>query len=271
MNKEKRSIGTVDFLDVDLSNPSMKFTSVYRSLNLVTGLNGTGKTLSNVLLFVVGTALMSFIELSKEIPDFSLYKEKIKESFTKIVNYCIDIKLEGNIQITYSSGCSFRLYFKEGKVIDFTYYFSSNINDFEVTPPKYLSTNLRLFSSIEVYLTLLNTIKQTSKDDDEFIEKSLENVKLYDFILLASLLANINKEIYISQEFIELLMDSKISSTSLSTLSKDDKLYITLDDNLKFSYHCKFSNGYEAFDFCKNLSNGEQAILSMGLLSNKEI
>ena len=213
-----------------------------RELTLLTGTNGTGKT-----FMMVNTFCMSFV--ANSISNGSDTKEVAQFVF---VHSFSDQNIHGTIRTDFKD-CYLTVTFDKGQVTDIEH----NITDQVIPLSVYMSSAMRKFDSISVYLKIRRRIEDMKRIGIRgkmvhplLINEMVKDFKLYDIVYIERLIKAC--PITISDQMLN----------SLETFGIRDIL-VTVDVDLgKCEFIVATNNGI------KNLSNysaGEQAIINMML------
>jgi len=182
--------------DYNLTKP-MNLTAKMemRALNLISGENNVGKSLTNKLLWA-STFFMNLkiIQKFNSLPDEEMSDEEILE--TILNNTFDDQTFEGNI--TYSSRdeivkvAFYKLEYRleNGKVYDLVIDFPNKAKP--MGPIIYLSKEARDFSNIEKYLKIKKLLNLQEIESWNSITALSDYFKIYDILAIESLLQKFN-------------------------------------------------------------------------------
>lgn len=139
-----------------------------KDLNILIGQNGIGKSLVMKITWVLNT-------ISQLI---AMKQPNIEAQTQYILDHSIpDNGMLGNMSIEYTTGATVTVNLLEGKINGVHWVGFEKIN--EPTPVIYMSTEMRLFTSIKQYLALRKVLG---------VEKMAEHYKLYDIIYVERLI-----------------------------------------------------------------------------------
>lgn len=215
-----------------------------KNILLLVGANGTGKTFVLVTTYVLGFILQTAVGAKGATKEFmlSVAQFTVDNCYNDLEN------ITGILGYETQFGAKINMTIEKGKVIDIDTYIPENIT--EPSNVVYMSSNIRLFSGISMYLKLRKANVGTSTITDEnTITKMLESYKLYDIMCIEKLI--------ISMPYV-------VDSTFRARLDTFD----VEDDITSFNVDLVQGEFYAVIgaDKRKNLSsygNGHQALLNM--------
>ncbi len=211
----------------------------YRSLLLLVGANGTGKS------FVLKTTwVMSFIAFT-----LSHLKGASEDQMLEISQFIFDKSFEqpftptGEISCTFENNVNITLKLIMGQVSDIAIVGFDDVVTFPA--PKYLSSKLRLFDSISMYLKIRKDKVASGLGQEEIIGAMLEYYPLYDVMYVEGLVNN--SPLILTQEQTDSLhkfdFEENISSLT-ADLDKCD-FYVTMDTQ-EIKYMKTYGSGHQA-------------------------
>lgn len=238
--KEKpRTTGDIVSLYLDITEPLKfdKMTLELRKMVMMTGINGSGKTLVLTLNWCMSYITQSLIFLrneedrAKHTNDMCQYI--MDHSFT-------DQKINGTLRSTFASGVEMEMVLENGKVVTVKH---QGIEDVDTpTPVVFLSAQMRTFSAIQMYLKFRKTLGST--DIRTIVSVMTEEFKIYDVMrvesLIAKMPATVTPELKKSLEQFDINEDI----TSFGVDFDICDFYAVIDDKRK--YLSTYGNGHQA-------------------------
>lgn len=154
------------------------------SLSVMVGQNGTGKTFILILTYILTTICAAVVyrtpyEILKQLAQFTF-------------DHCFDDQnIDGTVGCEFTSGADISVILEKGKVVDVSYNGFENINT--ATPAVFMSSGMRLFSSIKQYLKLRKMFIQHATNEptqEEIVQHMLVEgeYKLYDVTYIEKLI-----------------------------------------------------------------------------------
>jgi hypothetical protein len=186
-----RTFNGFTHVKVKMDTPITMDTALeFKSLNLICGMNGAGKSLMNKLTWVAGIFLAG--KIAEKVHNISDTKDT-KESFQFILNKTFDNQdfngeFEYHLRDELLSVSFYNVKFQveNGKVTELSWSFPDDVAPCgSVT---YLSTYVRDFSNIERYLKIKNMMNIESIRSWDDIEKLCDMFKIYDVLALESII-----------------------------------------------------------------------------------
>ena len=168
-------------LDITKPMPMTAQEIELRMMNVIVGMNGTGKTFIMVTGFVLS-------QVATVIVHAKLTGEQLKMSAQFFVDNCFDAKdITGMLSAKFENDAIVRLVLEEGKVV-YVYY-----DDFgaieDIAPVRYMSSAMRTFSAIKMYLSSRKmAAKLALGDQNKIIELMVEDFKLFDVMHVEGLI-----------------------------------------------------------------------------------
>lgn len=195
MNTGNQGTGDCENIHLNITEP-IKFEKMdleYRKINLLTGMNSTGKSLILKLTWAVSLHVNNYLLAgTKSIP----FNELIDAQFILDSTFT-NQDFNGQIKVDFKN-IACELDIEKGKVIS-SIMFSKITNLVPSTNPIYMSTNMRLYSQINGYLKIkdLLGIKYLLFDSIKLpslatvpvdLDNLLKHYRLYDILLVERLL-----------------------------------------------------------------------------------
>ncbi len=171
-----RGTGHVKTITMKMTNPKMDVTDMeVKALNILIGANGTGKSLILKMTWCFSFIMQAAVH-HKEAATKELAQYVFDHSFASP-------DFDGVIEAKFESGSLFSCDFKKGKVETLLIMLGENVT--EPTMVTFMSSNMRLFSSMERYLQLRKTLTGTP----EVIQAQMaEHYPLYDVVYIERLI-----------------------------------------------------------------------------------
>jgi len=254
-------LGSINEIVVDLTEPmEIKMqTLTYRQINLFAGQNGSGKSFLLIKVFCLQTALGVYaaLPIDQVIPD--VLKRKVAQeiwdgSFT-------DQNLNGTIEGRYDHGVSLKVTFVKGDVTDVQYSDLTKIT--AVAPVIYMSSHMRTFESIKMYLKMRKIFKESSQPTHEFgadlaTKLVKDGFKLYDILCIERLISKMP------------ILDTVEICKTLSNFEPNDQVFNDIAsfdvdyDRCDFLYRSKATGNAV---YLTSLPKGHQSLINMVLCS----
>ncbi len=174
-----KSTGHIRELTIKLKEPiAMNFENMaINNMNLYVGKNGTGKTLVLTLTWII-----SYITQGQVAAQVHKHPFLLREFAQYVFDHSLSEpqQFSGTVKAVFESGAVLDMLLEEGKI---TYLDVSGLEGInQPIPAIYMSSNMRLFSSIQMYLKMR---KMTGKTDHmEIVAEMVKHFKLYDITLV---------------------------------------------------------------------------------------
>lgn len=236
----KKALGNLKHINMDLDVPKMKFDIEYNSISLFIGYNGVGKSFILVLTWCISYLLLSY-EHVKDV-------EYLKKFLTFVFTNSFNLKITGRIFAQFEP-VDVMIDVKDGVVTDLSF---DVREDFIPAFPVYMSTTTRLYHDIVVYIRMRNMIGVKEHPTEEQMEKLLTAYKLYDVMFCERLIKSLSTPLIFDagiKSRIEKFGDHLKSIASLYYDPEQQNIFYTVDGGAVFK--------------ATSLSNGEQAMLNM--------
>jgi len=247
---ENNKLGHVSTLKLQITAPiPMDHDMDIRALVLMTGKNGTGKTVILKLNWII--CAMAYIAVVGNLEDPAL--SEVAQFY--IDNTFDDHDIDGIIGGTFESGASLEITCKEGKVLT-----SVMIKDPSVTiasHPIYMSSETRLISESVRYMRYCKSCSILFKvaENEENLKSVLHLYKLYDALFMESLLIRLNAGFTLTQiTELQTRLDTFEQDLTIKGIKISDKQ----DDIL-------YTADGEKWSSVRLLGAGHQALLTMTL------
>ena len=235
----------INKMTIILDEPKMNFVDIeYNALTLLVGANNVGKS-----FFLKTTWVMSFIASM-----VSIAKDVTPDQMTAMAQFAFDKSYEnqtftGNIGVKFNNGATLEVQLVMGMIKQFIVIGFDDAMKFPM--PKYLSSKMRLFDAISMYLKIRKDKfgMISTGPIDALVEGMLEYYPLYDIIYIEGL---INNSPIIASNEINWALKSFDFDTSIKSLTADLDLcdfYVTFED--------------DTIKYMKTHSAGQQAIVNM--------
>lgn len=249
-----KQLGQVDQITINITKPmTMSHMDLkYNKLMLLIGNNGSGKSLILKLTWV----LSYIVHL-----DFNAIQMRVLGFNTKTIaqwvfdNSFDDNNFTGEIIMVFRDspielGSSIRITLNEGKVEDLEILFESDLTT--VSMPRFMSTNIRLFSNMKIYFKMRKAEGNTFNDD--FMQKALDYYKLYDILMME-------------------LMIAKHTELSIEKLNEFLKRYDFKEEYKEFGFDQNAADFYlinskDEKKYMSTYSNGEQSLVNMTIMAS---
>ena len=178
----KTGLGNIKDVTIKTTHPQLNMDTLAfnEALNLFVGKNGTGKTFLLITTWVCTCVINYKIDAGSNPIDLKPIADFIaKNSFDDYQN------IEGEIKCTYTTGASISITLSKGSVSSVIANLPSTVGI--TTMPVYMSSAMRLFDSIDLYLKVRSSINKTK--ETEVVEAMLGFYKLYDIMYVERLIA----------------------------------------------------------------------------------
>jgi hypothetical protein len=233
--KKEKGLGHAKNLIIHMSGEEMEMIAQnieLQNMTILVGKNGVGKSLIMKLTWVLEMIAQLIIKYQGKVSAADLI-----EGAQFILDKSIpDIKAMAMLGIVFESGAWITLTLLQGKVLNVEYGGFEEIT--QSTRPVFMSSEMRLFSTIKQYLTLRKMLNGNQ-------EKMLEHYKLYDLMHIEGMITRmpltVDKQIQSSLEAFD------IKGLTLIEFTSDDFIG-TFDGNKKV---------------LSQLGNGEQAMINI--------
>jgi len=162
------------FMDITAPMPVDNQTMDFKMFNVMTGKNGTGKSFWIINSYVIAKIATSIV---MGVNDPVMLAGTAQFFFD---NCFSDFNTNGIVAAEFDSGASVRVSIIDGKVeiVDHT-----GFEDVQhIANIKYMSTGMRTFDDIKVFLNMRNMVKRMIGDDMEsYIVEMMKSYRFYDF------------------------------------------------------------------------------------------
>lgn len=238
METKGEDLGHIKNVQCDITSPmTAKWDIALRELNILTGLNGSGKSLILKLNWVFGT-IASTLVLNKE----AMLTSEIEQMAQFVLDKTFDSQdFHGTIGATFEKA-SIKIVLDKGQVTSLEYVTDCLID--KASPPVFMSTTLRTFSQIDQYLKVEAMVKT--------MEGMLELYKLYDVAFIARMKQRLEGGLKVSEEVKDTLKNNFDLKIDLETIGIENNSVVYTDSKGKISNLAM-------------LSNGEQSLINMVL------
>ena len=230
-----KHLGHIKSLDLNIDAPlKMKTNIEMNSLNILVGVNGSGKSLILKLNWILGTIGASAIQLRGSDP--KMLVEVAQFTFDKSFT---EQNFNGNITCQFEEG-QMMLILDKGKITSLIPLIPSDVTN--GSTPIFMSTTMRLFTQISQYLKLSKLLIND--------EKILEHYMLYDLIYIKHLQHIIGTHYTAPQKLKDFLASFDLAKLEIESFQmNDENVYYTntKGDQINLA----------------SLSNGEQALINM--------
>lgn len=207
------------------------------NLTLLCGANGSGKTFVLINVYAL-TGVANLI--TKGVGD------GVVEGAQFIFDNCLsDQNIDGTISSVFTNNSTLEITFKEGKVVDVNHTGFENITD--ITPIKYMSSSMRLFSAMNQYLKVRKIFTNQGKENELLFNEMLGHYKLYDVAYIEGLIVSLPKRIH-GTKLAELKDSFNIDENIIEFNVDLDKceFYVNVDTTENRKYLSRYSNGHQA-------------------------
>lgn len=234
-------------LTLILDEPKMDFQQMdIKAITILVGANGTGKS-----FLMKTTWVLSYIACV-----LSQLRGLSQDQMIEIAQFIFDKSYEQPFTATGDLGCVFEndnstsigVHLDMGKINSVALAGFDDAVKFPI--PKYLSSKLRLFDSISMYLKIRKDKVALGVKDEELVGAMLEYYPLYDVMYVEGLIQS--SPIIIEEERSKILVDNYDVEDIITSLTVD------LD---KSDFYVTFSSG--AIKYMKSYSAGHQVIINM--------
>lgn len=237
------------FMDITAPVPIDNQTIDFRRFNLITGANGTGKSFWIINSYVIAKIATAIIMGVKD-------PERLAGTAQFFFDNCFtDFNTNGVVGCEFDSGAYIRVSIVDGKVeiVDHT-----GFEDIQhVSNVKYLSTGMRTFDDVKVFLNMRAMVKRMVGEDMEaYIVEMMKSYRFYDFEHVETLIGRMPLEV-----------DPKIKETFEKFQINEEILSFGFDEKRPdFFLVEKTENGKE-MKYLTNYGKGHQSLFNM-LLAN---
>ncbi len=234
---EKRHLGDLNSIKIDIDSPfKSKNELELNKLNLITGMNGTGKTFLLIncwaATFITNGLIKGKLDLKQKL-EFAQY----------IYDNCFDDQnINGKISYIYKTGEEIHLEFEKGKVINLTYTSLADIENIKMV--RFMSAPMRTFESISMYLKLRKY--HSSLTEAQIMEQMVKDFKIYDVVYVENLIAKM--PFSIPKDRGELLKESYGFEEELVTMDIDKEKgdFFTIDTKGNKVYTKTYGKGHQS-------------------------
>lgn len=180
--EEGRPLGKLTSMNLFIESPiKMNFLDLgLKELNILVGMNGTGKTFVMVCAWVMNY-IMHTLVAKRNAGDNSITDDNIGQF---VIQYSLSPSLTGVIKARFESGSTLDVSVKDGKVLSVVPNMSDDID--QSAMPVYMSSNFRTFSSMCTYLSVRKACGKTAHT--EIIQEMVNHFKLYDVMNMERLI-----------------------------------------------------------------------------------
>lgn len=248
----RKTLGQPDTLSLDIDAPiSMKMEMKHNMLNLLTGLNGSGKSLILKLTWALSYLMESIItakENSLSYDETQLIQEIFDKSFT-------DQDFNGTIKQTFTEGAFVSIEFMKGKVQNVDISIPQGTLPGGV--PIFMSTGTRTYEQIKQYLVFrkqAGIMGPANARNAQELTKMTEMYPLYDVVFIERMIERLFVYPYeVPENLVNMLKDDyrlgKFEVREIGIdLTKPDIYYLTEEGDRKS---------------LTTLSKGEQSLVNM--------
>lgn len=254
----KKPVGNINNLRMNIGqfggNSGAGYDMNMNMLTLLTGANGTGKTMILKIVWLVNYVTMTYIHTEGQIPI---------DMMEKTTQFLMDKSFDtndftGKIEADYPElQLSFDL--TDGKVSNLLFVCGTDVKDLESGGiPVFLSADMRLFSDINKYIKLKKYVK-LDKPFTSFTDADIDVLcgmyKIYDIITVEKLLTKISDPFF--------KIDGKLKETLQIYIPNKDLDSVFYDEKSAEIYLSEIKDGKKISYPVINLSAGEQSILNM--------
>jgi len=172
-------------IDIHLENPKLNFDDITLSnISILVGPNGTGKTMI-LLNFFATTTIVNFLITGKMF-DASSVKTLETAQFVYDTTFN-DQNFTGAVKVTFDNNIFISIVLDNGKVMSVEHNLHKELKLFPAI--RYMSTDIRSFDNISLYLRLRKTVtKESGTNDLIILNEMLKNYKLPDVTYLELLI-----------------------------------------------------------------------------------
>lgn len=226
------NLGNINSVQVHLTAPlAVNYDVELRQLNLLVGMNGSGKSLILKLNWAFGT-IMAGLVLSKEA--------RTLPEIQDIAQYILDKTFEDQ-NFTGTLGAKFdKAHFTvtvdAGQITNLEYEVDSAIDD--ASAPVFMSTTLRTFAQMNQYLKTESLVKAP--------EDMLEMYRLYDVAFMERFKMKCDGGLKVSEEVKKTLKENFEIKVDVETISIENKSVVYTDSLGKTSSLAMLSNGEQS-------------------------
>lgn len=179
-----KRLGNISYVKYELTTPNFNVEiKDMRDISILTGHNGSGKTLHLVMMWCINTLVDAKYR----------YKFKSEAAFKQmcenVFKYAfVDLELEGSITAKYNEGLEFNIAFTEGKVTRVSITKDNNV--IVNTQTQFLSKQTRVFTDINRYYSIKDAICPESIRFSSFYEPTpelgalLRMYRIYDILFM---------------------------------------------------------------------------------------
>jgi len=229
-------------IDIHLENPKLNFDDItLKNIAILVGPNGTGKTMI-LLNFFTATTIANFLITGKMF-DASSVRTLETAQFVYDTTFN-DQNFTGAVKVTFDNNIFMSVVLNNGKVTSVEHNLHKDLKLFPSV--RYMSTDIRSFDNISLYLRLRKTVtKESGTNDLIILGEMLKNYKLPDVTYLELLIKLVpysftprDKEILLKYGV------EKVDSINVD-LDLCDFYFITTDTNEK-KYLKSYGKGHQS-------------------------
>jgi hypothetical protein len=236
--KVYKSSGSIKEMSIKLNDPKMDldFTDI-RQLMLLVGKNGTGKT-----FMLITTWFLTYVLQARIISDMEgrVFDAEPFAQFVFDNTFHTPENMTGSLQGRFENGPTIHIDIDQGKITAVYINTAPEINT--PMPVIYMSSNLRLFTAMDMYLSMR---KMTGEiQPDKIIAKMLGAYKLYDIAYVEGLISRmpITASQKLKDRFTEFDITENIEQFDVDP--SDCKFFAIVDGKRKDL--CTYGNGHQA-------------------------
>lgn len=248
-----KSLSQIDNVQLKLEKP-MKLNSEnmeYKKLMVLIGPNGSGKSLILKLTWVI--SYIMHLDINAKKLGYTAFNAKTTAQWV-FDNSFDNNDFTGEIVFNFKNssielGSTFKIILNEGKVEELEILLEEDVT--EAGMPRFMSTNIRLFSNMKIYFKMRKAEGNVFNDD--FLGKALEYYKLYDILMMELLIA-------------------RHSSLNMEEVNKHLKNYDFKEEYKEFTFDENACDFYlldinDNKRYMSTYSNGEQSLVNMMIMN----
>jgi hypothetical protein len=223
--------------DITKPFPTKEMDLTVQMLTLMTGTNGTGKTFWMIHFYFFGQVAQLIVS--------GVRGEALLQSAQFMLDNCLkDPDTSGSIKANFDGGPSIEIDMEDGKIRSIIF---KEWEDVEyVAPVKYMSTAMRTFDAIKIYLRTRSLIKRLSDDQEFFYTEILKSYRLYDVTYMEGLLLKMPLKVDgVMKEYLE-KFDVKEKITDFGVDFEEEDFYLKYEGDEKKKYLTTFGAGHQS-------------------------
>lgn len=240
-----KSLGNVRSMRLFLDKPiKMVFQEIeLNRINLLVGMNGSGKSLINAIMYALSYIVNSeIISRANNVPFDSLEVAKF------VIKSCFNSGITGTIALNYENSVSIDVAVKDGDVLNVNINGSEGVDT--PTPVKYMSAAFRTFSAMCSYLVARKHYGKTKVE--EVVMEMAKYYRLYDVMYIETLIHRM-----------PIVVDDELKSHLRGFGIKEDVGSFEVDlENCVFNIRL---NGSSVIPMHKYFGDGHQSLINMTL------